>query len=103
MPEFVSAAKMDEIEPGSGKSVSVRGVKIAVFNVNGQYFALQDTCPHRGGPLGEGTADESAVSCPWHGWEFDLATGQCVTMAGEQVKTYKVRAENGGVYVAMET
>lgn len=75
MTEFVTVASTDEIPPGTGKTVEVHGVWIALFNVDGAYFAVDNTCPHAGGPIGEGSLSGEVVTCPWHGWQFNVRTG----------------------------
>jgi len=76
MSDFVTVAAVNEIPPGSGKTVDVNGVRIALFNVNGTFYAVDNTCPHAGGPLGEGYLTGAIVECPWHGWAFDVKTGE---------------------------
>jgi len=73
---FTKAATVAELPAGQAKCVTISGRKIAIFNVNGNYYAIDDTCPHRGGPLSEGAVAGTEVVCPWHGARFDLATGQ---------------------------
>src|SRR5262249_49406333 len=72
---FTKVATVEEIPPGLGKGVVVGGRKVAVFNSGGEFFALEDNCPHRGAPLSEGTCEGRELTCPWHGARFDLATG----------------------------
>ena len=73
--------------------------KVALFNADGQFCALDDVCPHRGGPLGEGYLEGSSVTCPWHAWEFDVKTGECKTTEGMKQKTYATKVENGELFV----
>ena len=76
MAGFVKIAKPDEIQPGQGKMVAVDGTKMALFNVEGVFYAIDDTCTHRGGPLSEGDSlNWNQVTCPWHGAVFDVTTG----------------------------
>ena len=76
MAGFVKIAKSDEIQSGQGKMIEVDGKKIALFNVDGAFHAIDDTCAHRGGPLSEGDLDRKQVTCPWHGAVFDVTTGE---------------------------
>jgi len=76
MPGFVSVATLADLKPGTCQSVEVEGYGVALFNVNGRIYALDNTCPHAGGPLGEGRLEGSIVTCPWHGWRFDVRTGE---------------------------
>jgi ferredoxin-NADP reductase/nitrite reductase/ring-hydroxylating ferredoxin subunit len=81
-----------EITPGSGRLVEAKGQRIAVFNVGGRYHAIDETCPHQGGPLSEGTLDGQVVTCPWHGARFDVTTGVVLSgPARSGVATYPVR------------
>jgi len=64
---YVTVAKTSEIKDGRGKTISVSGKNIAIFNIKGSFFAVDDSCLHMGGPLGEGMLDQNVVTCPWHG------------------------------------
>jgi nitrite reductase/ring-hydroxylating ferredoxin subunit len=72
---------------------------VAVFRVGGELHAIDGTCCHRGGPLGEGTVDGPIVSCPWHGWRFDVRTGQCVANPGKVQARYAVKEVDGHIVV----
>src|SRR5712692_10270129 len=89
MTEWITVAASTEIAAGHGKAVNVVGASIAVFNVGGEFLAVENTCPHQGGPLGEGTLDGPVVTCPWHGWRYDVRTG-CPVLT-PAVKTFEVR------------
>jgi nitrite reductase (NADH) small subunit/3-phenylpropionate/trans-cinnamate dioxygenase ferredoxin subunit len=69
MDKYITVASVSEISPGTGRTVEVEGVWIAVFNLDGTFYAIDNACPHAGGPLGEGTLCGSEVECPWHGWQ----------------------------------
>lgn len=101
MPDFVTVAKTGELAPGQGKVVEVAGVPVALFNVGGVFYALDNTCPHRGGPLGEGLVDGETVICPWHNWQFSVKTGQHVAAARVGVKTHVVRVVGDDVQVKL--
>ncbi|HVO58571.1 MAG TPA: Rieske 2Fe-2S domain-containing protein [Dongiaceae bacterium] len=73
---FEKAAKLSDIPAGSIKTVQVGGQALAVANVAGKVYAIQNACLHRGGPLGEGQLAGTVVTCPWHGWQFDVTTGK---------------------------
>jgi nitrite reductase (NADH) small subunit len=75
MATFLKVAKAADVEPGCGKSFEVNGKRIALFNVEGALYAIDDTCTHRGGPLSEGELNGNEVSCPWHGARFDVTSG----------------------------
>jgi nitrite reductase/ring-hydroxylating ferredoxin subunit len=103
MSGFVSVALVHEIPPGSGRTVEVNGIRIALFNVNGTFYAIDNTCPHAGGPLGEGTLCGQVVECPWHGWRFSVVSGQRVGHPHFEVARCPVRIEGGHVQVALPT
>ncbi len=95
---FVKAAHVKDVKPGEGKVVSLNGQEIALFSVDGKIHAIQNNCPHRGGPLGEGMLDDAVVTCPWHGWRFNVVTGKSSSMP-MAIKTYHVKVENDDVLV----
>src|SRR5438105_2121650 len=76
MTEFMKAAKIGDVESGKGIVVVVKGVRVALFNCDGVYYAIRNTCPHMGGELGEGLLEGDIVTCPWHGWRFNVKTGK---------------------------
>jgi len=100
MGEFLPVAEASGIPPGTSKVVVVAGHLIALFNVDGRFYALSNTCLHRGGPVGEGTLDDTVVTCPLHGWQYDVTTGANVENPFARLKQYPVKVEDGRVYVA---
>lgn len=99
MPEFVTVVKVGEIPAGKGRVVDVRGRQVALFNVGGQFHAVDNTCIHRGGPLGEGELEGNVVTCPWHGWTYDVTTGECTFNQTVKVEALEVRVEGEDVQV----
>ncbi len=94
MGKFVKVAKVEEVPPGTGQSVEIEGKTIALFNLNGQFYAIDNSCTHVGAPLAEGTIVEDRVICPWHGANFSIKTGEALTPpAGEGVAVYPVRVQ----------
>ena len=92
MAAFLKVAGIKDVPAGQGKLVGVGGKHIALFNVEGTYYAIDDTCPHKGGPLSDGEVKGSKVTCPWHGATFDLITGEVVRPpAPVGVSRYNVR------------
>ena len=92
MADFVKAARTTEIGPGQARLVEVKGKQIALFNVDSQFFALDNTCTHRGGPLADGEVSGHEVTCPWHGATFDVRTGEVVGPAAQRAAVrYGVR------------
>ena len=100
MADFKKAASKSEIQAGTGKTVELEGQAIALFNVGGTFYALSNTCAHRGGPLGEGDLAGNQVTCPWHGWTYDVTSGNA-THTAASVKTYQVKVEGDDVLVAL--
>lgn len=93
MPDFVTVAKTADVQPGTGLVVEVAGKTLAVFNVDGAYHVMDNTCVHRGGPLGEGELEGDAVSCPWHGWQYSVKTGICLGNPAAKVTVYDTTVE----------
>lgn len=100
MADFVKVAQTNELEPGRGQLVDVKGKRVALFNVDGNFYALDDTCPHRGGPLSEGPIAGEQVTCPWHGSKFNIRTGDVVGPPARQgVARYSVRVTGTDIEV----
>lgn len=101
MSDFKNVAKKADIPAGSGKTVQVDSKPVAIFNVDGSFYAMDNTCLHRGGPLGEGTLDGSTVTCPWHGWQYDVKTGVNTMNPQAKVVTYPVKVEGEDILVSL--
>ena len=100
MVDFVKAATTTEIEPGQARLVEVNGKQIALFNVGGEFFALDNTCTHRSGPLAEGDVSGHEVTCPWHGATFDIRTGEVMGPPAQRaVARYGVRVTGTDIEV----
>ena len=92
-------ASRREIADGTGKVVELAGKKIALFNVGGKFYAIDNECKHRKGPLGEGTLDGATVTCPWHGWEYDVTTGTSLDDENVKVGCYSVKLEGDDIFI----
>ena len=102
MSELHKVAGKNEVGPGQCISVEVGGQQVALFNVEGSYYAIGDTCTHRGGPLSEGKIDSTTVTCPWHGAQFDLTTGAANRPpAPTGVPTYRVVVDDDDVKIEL--
>lgn len=101
MPDFVKVAEVGDLQPGSGKVVTVKNKTIALFNIDGTYYALDNTCVHRGGPLGEGEVEGELVSCPWHGWQYNIKTGVSETNPSAKVQTYPVKVDGSAIMISV--
>jgi len=99
MSDFISVAKVDDVPDGEGRVVQAGGTDVALFKVDGEIRAIDNMCIHRGGPLGDGLCQEGIVTCPWHGWQFDVKSGRCLGSPSESVDTYEVRVNDGTVQV----
>ena len=103
MNDFVKIAEVGELSPGEKKLVEVEGLAIALFNVDGEYYAIDDVCTHDGGPLAEGELDGEEIECPRHGARFNVKTGEALCMpAFESVETYEVVVEGSDVKISIE-
>lgn len=102
MDNYVDAAEVASLPPGKGRTVEVKGQKLALFNVGGTFYAIENACPHRAGPLGAGYVEGNEVYCPLHGWAFDLRSGACPTRPDRPVKTFPTRVADGKVWVAVD-
>lgn len=93
MSDSVKIGRTEDFPSGQGKVVDVNGKSIAVFNIDGFFFALDNTCLHRGGPIGDGEVEGTSVTCPWHGWRYDIKTGQTSFNPDFKLNTYEVTVE----------
>ena len=98
----VKVATKDEVPEGSGTIVYVGGKAIALFHVKGEFYAMDNTCLHRGGSLGDGFVDDKTVTCPLHGWQYDITTGQGVMPPTPGVKSYPVEMQGDDIYIDVE-
>lgn len=102
MAEFVTVARLEDIPSGAIKTFYVGEQHLAVANVDGQIYAIEDVCTHDGGPLGDGEVEDCEVECPRHGARFDLRTGAVKSFpAVVGVKTYEVRVEGSEIKIAL--
>ena len=94
-------AEIVSLAAGGSRSVEVGGFRLALVNVEGRFHAIDDACPHRGGPLGAGFVKGCVVHCPLHGWGFDVTTGACDVRPDKPVRTYPVTLRDGHVWVTL--
>lgn len=100
MGRQVAVCEADEVRPGRGTTVRAAGREIAVFNVDGEFYAIDAVCTHEGGPLGEGTLMGTTVSCPWHYAAFDVTTGDSLDpIAPCGVESHPVQEDDGRIMV----
>jgi nitrite reductase/ring-hydroxylating ferredoxin subunit len=95
-------ASLEEVPAGQPKQVDLDGVRICLARVGDAVYALGDICSHRGGPLSEGKLTGTRLACPWHGWMYDVRTGQCQFPGrGASVPIYPVRIDSGAIFVEL--
>jgi nitrite reductase/ring-hydroxylating ferredoxin subunit len=98
----VKLSPLGEMSEGQGREVTVEGRRLAIFKANGGYFALANNCLHRGGPLSEGELNDYTVTCPWHGWKYDVRTGAFDIIPTLKVKSYRVEEKDGSLFIEIE-
>jgi len=96
---FVRVAKVGDVPVGEIREVEAGGKAIALANVGGRFHAIDNACLHHGGPLGEGTMEGTVVTCPWHGWQFDVVTGNNPVSPGMAVACFAVEVKGDEVFV----
>jgi nitrite reductase/ring-hydroxylating ferredoxin subunit len=102
MPRWIEVALASDCPPGGSREVVAEDQLLALFNVAGSFFALDGVCPHQGGPLGKGVLAGCVVTCPWHGWQFDVTSGQHQFAPTVRQPCYAARVEEGRVFVDMD-
>jgi 3-phenylpropionate/trans-cinnamate dioxygenase ferredoxin component len=103
MAEWKKVAEVGELEPGAKKQIDLEGVEVALFNVDGEYYAIEDVCTHDGAPLAHGRFRGEEVTCPRHGARFNVKTGAALCMpAFEPVETYPVKVEENGIFIEVD-
>jgi nitrite reductase (NADH) small subunit len=99
--QFAVVGRADDIPPGTARRVEIGGRAVAVYNVDGTFYATQNECLHLRGPLAEGQLDGCIVTCPWHGWQYDVRTGENEFDRAIALETYEVVVEDGDVRVGL--
>jgi nitrite reductase/ring-hydroxylating ferredoxin subunit len=97
---LLTVARVEDLPEGRGATVELPGGKeLALFNVGGEFHAVENFCPHKGAPLADGDLCGHVIECAWHGWRFDLRTGACLNQPSEPVETYEVVVEEGWIKI----
>jgi nitrite reductase/ring-hydroxylating ferredoxin subunit len=99
--DFVRVATKKDIPKGEGRMFEVNGRQVAVFNAGGKFHAIDNTCDHQGGPLAEGELEGCIVTCPWHGWTYDVTTGQSTDDPDTCVARFEVKVDGDDLLVAV--
>ncbi|MGQ0568289.1 MAG: Rieske (2Fe-2S) protein [Armatimonadota bacterium] len=99
---LLRVAQIDDVIPETGKVIQADGTTLALFNLGGTFYAIDNKCTHVGGPLGEGAVEGNVVTCPWHGSRFDIPTGEVLgPPARRPVSTYRVQIQGREVFVEL--
>jgi 3-phenylpropionate/trans-cinnamate dioxygenase ferredoxin subunit len=101
MADFVEAARLEHVPPGTGMCFTVADKGVAIFNVNGTIYAMGDTCVHQGASLGSGKLDGKVVTCSAHGLRYDVSTGSMISSPGYGVTSYPAKIADGKILVAV--
>jgi nitrite reductase (NADH) small subunit len=96
---FVRAARKSEVGPGKICEFQVGDKSVAIANVAGKFCAISGICAHQAGPLGEGELEGQVVTCPWHGWQYDVTTGKVVQSPNLGVESYPVEVRGDDIFV----
>jgi nitrite reductase/ring-hydroxylating ferredoxin subunit len=99
MAEFHRTIPAADLQPGHCRELVVAGRPVALYNVEGRFYATTNICLHRGGPLGQGMLSAHEVMCPWHAWTWDVRTGENTANPSLKMETYEVKVEDGMVMV----
>jgi len=97
----VVVAQVGDVAVGAGRVVDAGGLTLALFNVEGTYYAIDNACIHRGGPLGEGPLEGAVVACPWHGWRWNVTTGANTSNPAVRAPCFPVTVEHGEILVEL--
>ncbi len=101
MPRFVRVAELHEIPEGQAKVVRVHDREIAIFHADGVIRAVKNSCPHHGTGLDRGSVVDGTLTCPGHGWQFDVKTGDCLDRPDVGVRCYRAEIRGNSVWVEM--
>ena len=99
--QLATVARVNDVPPGTARVVKAGDRELALFNVDGTFYATQNECLHLKGPLGDGELDGPVVTCPWHGYQYDVRTGENEFDRALQLETFEVVVEDGVVKVAL--
>jgi nitrite reductase/ring-hydroxylating ferredoxin subunit len=99
--QWVRVGPAAALPPGQSVSVDIDGSRIALFHEDGRYHAVDEACLHQGGPLSEGCVDRGVVTCPWHGWRYDLRSGERVDRRGSPIGVYPVQLDDGWIAIGV--
>lgn len=100
--EVVTVGRVEDVPDGRGATVELNnGQELALYNIGGEFYAIENFCPHKGAPLADGKLSSYAVTCDWHGWRFDVRSGACLNRPSTPVEAYEVRLEDGWIKIVI--
>jgi nitrite reductase (NADH) small subunit len=99
--KIIPVAQLADVPPGTCRSVEADGIGVAICNVDGTVYIVDNTCPHAGGPLGEGSLDGELIECPWHGWRYNVRTGERPENPEITVSCFPVQVEHDVIHVVL--
>jgi nitrite reductase (NADH) small subunit len=99
--QLVTLARAEDVPPGTARVVKAGDHELALYNVDGEFYATQGKCLHLKGPLGDGELEDAVITCPWHGWQYDVRTGENEFDRAIQLETFEVVVEDGDVKVVL--
>lgn len=99
MADWIEIASVEECPPGTSLERAVSGQMVALANADGQYYAMDGLCPHQGGPLGKGVLCGTILTCPWHGWQFNVVDGKHQLSSTVGQSTYQVNVQDGKIFI----
>jgi nitrite reductase (NADH) small subunit len=103
MPFLDTSLTLETLPPGESRCITVGSYQVGVFREADSVFAIDNVCPHRGGPLNEGIVSDGAVTCPWHQWQFKLNDGSCRNIPQVKVAHFPVEIRDGAIWIDVET
>ncbi|HEX8474190.1 MAG TPA: non-heme iron oxygenase ferredoxin subunit [Pyrinomonadaceae bacterium] len=100
--ELVTVGRVEDVPDGRGATVELdNGQELALYHIGGEFYAIDNFCPHKGAPLADGQLHGHSVTCDWHGWRFDVRSGACLNRASIPVESYEVRIEDGWIKIVI--
>ena len=100
--EAVLVGRVEDVPEGRGATVELKdGKELALYHIGGEFYAIENFCPHKGAPLADGQLAGHSVRCDWHGWRFDVRTGDCLNRPHAAVERYEVRIEDGWIKILL--
>jgi nitrite reductase/ring-hydroxylating ferredoxin subunit len=97
----IKIAELSELAPGRSRQVKLLGKSYAVFNIDGSLYAVEGSCKHMKAALAAGRLEDSIVTCPMHGWQYDVKTGECLTESWAKLRTFDLKVEQNTVYILL--